>query len=196
MGVDKGQIGILFPTKKKLPLARQEAALRAHGAQDIVTVSRQLPWRKIVESGVRAGDTVRVLALVLLATERGKDKLTPAAQIGAFIAMVHARGASVLEVYTGRNSAKDRDCEGMIADAVNALRTGSRALPPGHAKRGRRRLEFTPEQTAQARAAWFDVRYITNKEAGAHMPEGFTKERAFKLFGGSGRPFPKRKAKR
>lgn len=184
--LDKSHIGLVC----KSPRAKTETqitALRAAGADWIVEIGKTpRTWREAI-SAIRPGDTVYVYALSLLPTRRGEDDLSPGAQVSEFLIEVHERGASVTEVYTGRNSRDRKARRGMIADAHKALRRGSRALPPTGRGRGRPPKEFDAEQLAAVKAAWLSPDYTTNEAAAKRFPKGFTAKRAWQLFGPSGR---------
>lgn len=204
MRVDKTKMGLTFSSKRASRDA-QEALIRADGGQDIKAVGNAgcETWREAVRV-VRPGDEVRVMALVLVPTERGDDNLPPSGQPAEFILEVHQRGGSVIECRTGRNSRDAADRRAMIGDAVRSLRSGGRKLPKSGKPAGRPVVAWTDAQMAQAKRAWFSKDYATNEVAERHMPSveidgetvPFTTTRARRLWGPSGRPWPtKRKAR-
>lgn len=190
MAVDKSQQAFVFPGDG----SAGEAELRAAGAQHITRIDgKARTWRDAVRL-VRAGDTVRVWALVKVPTRRGQDRLPPVAQVSDFVREVEARGGVLIEVYTGRTSAKKADKSAMIEAAEAALKSKGRTrLPGGFRKAGRRPMPISDAQREQARKAWFSKDYATNEIAVRHMPEGWTARRAWREFGVSGRPWPSKK---
>lgn len=173
-------------------------ALVAAGAGHPIRIgTRAAPtWRDAVKR-VRPGDQVHIWALVLIPTRRGVDfELPPVAQPREIIREIEARGGVLIEVYTGRTSAKTRDKSGMIADAVTALKGGGRKkLPAGHRAAGRRPREWTKAEMQHAERVWRDVvKYPTWGFAQMHLPDGFTAARALRLWGPRGAA-PARKRK-
>lgn len=184
--LDKSKIGMVCQSPR-VPRETQSTALREAGAQWIVELGRVTPrtWRDIANV-VRTGDVVFIYALALVPTKRGDDELPPSAQVSDFLIEVHDRGGAVVEVLTGRNSKDRKQRRAMTADALKALRRGTRQ-PPTTRGRGRPKKEFTDAQLAKAKEAWFSPDYVTNPAAERHFPKGFTAKRAWELWGPSGR---------
>lgn len=194
MVVDRTQIGLTFPYKRQSREA-QEAYLRAAGAQHIRHVDKTWTRHDAVKT-VRPGDTVYIVALVMVATERGKDDLPPGGQPAEFLLEVHERGGTVIEVWTGRNSRDAKGRKAMVADAVRVLRGGGRKLPASGRKAGRPAKMFTPEALTHNQRCWFSKMYATNDVAQRHMLDGMTAREAWKLWGVSGRPFPSKRGRK
>lgn len=200
MNVDKSKHALLFPGDSS-----HKARLAAAGAQHFKKVDgKAATWRSAARA-VRPGDTVFIWVLVNVPTKRGEDELPPSAQPREFIREVEMRGGVVVEVYTGRTTAKKADREAMIRDAVASLKTKGRSkLPPGFKKRGRRAVAWTDEQLEEAKRAWFSRDYETNEIAERHMPSveidgtviEFGSTRARRLWGPNGRPWPSKRRKR
>lgn len=200
MNADKSKKAILFPGD-----ASHKAALAAAGAQHFKKVDgAKITWRDVVRT-VRPGDVLFIWVLVNVPTRRGGDELPPSGQPREFIREIEARGGVLVEVYTGRTTAKKQDKEAMIRDAVGALKSkGRKRMPSGYRKKGRRAVAWTDEQLEQAKRAWFSRDYETNEIAERHMPtvevEGkpvpFGSTRARRMWGPNGRPWPSRRGRK
>lgn len=184
--LDKSKIGMVC-VSPRVVRETQITALREAGAQWIIELGRVTPktWRDVA-SVIRPGDTLFIYSLSLVPTKRGEDELPPGAQVSEFLMEVHERGGTVVEALTGRNSRDRKERRAMTADALKAIRRGSRQ-PPTKRGRGRPKTEWTPEQLAKAEAAWKSEDYATNAAAERHFPKGFTAKRAWELWGPSGR---------
>lgn len=184
--LDKSRIGLICKSTRATR-ERQGAAIREAGASWIVEIGKvPRTWRQVVNA-MQEGDTIFIYALSLVPTKRGEDDLSPSAQVTDFLVEVHEVGATVVEVYSGRNSRDRKQRRAMIKDAHAALRRGSRALPNIGRGRGRPKKVFTDAQLAAVKTAWLSDKYTTNEAAASHFPEGFTAKRAWELFGPSGR---------
>lgn len=188
MVVDKTKTGLTFP-HKRYTRPWQEQHLRVAGASRIIHVGKDCEsWRDVTTPTVmREGDTFYVVGMALVPTERGGDKLSPISQLSVFFCKSKELGATVVETWSGRKSTNWRHKEAMIADAEKSLRSAGRRLPPGQKEPGRPERPFAKEQIEQAKAAWFSKDYATNGAAEKHFPEGFTRHRANRMFGPSGR---------
>ncbi len=184
--LDKSKIGMVCRSAR-VTNDTQITALRAAGAQWIVELGRVVPksWRDVA-SVVREGDTVYIYGLALVPTKRGDDDLPPSAQVSEFLIEVHDRGGTVVEVVTGRNSRNKAQRRAMTSDALKALRRGTRSAPSTRG-RGRPRKEWTEEQLAAAKEAWFSTDYVSNEAAAKRFPKEFTMKRAWQMWGPSGR---------
>ena len=140
---------------------------------------------------LRSGDTVLVTRLFLLAEPRVKTRDNPRADLWAVLRRLRKSGISVLELATGRVSTNCDQMADMLADAIEMLTYGGRGHPEtakiNGAKGGRPPSAFTADELRQAETAWFDMRYKTNAEAVDAFPKRFTRERAYRKFGPSGR---------
>lgn len=201
MLVDKTQIGLTFPSAR-MPRARQEVLIRAAGATRIIHVGVDCAsWRDVVRI-TRHGDTIYVVALVLVPTARTKDEVSPADQPGEIIADFGLHGVTIHEALTGLRS-DDRDQRRqMLKSAAKGIRGGGRRFPEGVRERGRPSADCSAV-LEQCRKIWTSRAYATNDDAVAHMPPcvdrgtgepvPWTTERAYRAFKASGRPFPKRR---
>lgn len=184
MGVDKSQQGFLFPGDGP----REEAALRADGAQHFTRINNKgETWRDAVRL-IRPGDVIRIWVLVRTATRRGDDELPPVAQAREFVREVIAKGGTLKEVYSGRSTSNCAEKNAIIRDAVAAHKGKGRSqMPVGFRKAGRRKGEFSPDQWATAERVWCDVEtYPSWAFAASHLPDGFTPARAHRKWGARG----------
>lgn len=170
--MDKSHLGLIL-SSPRASRELQDTRLRAAGAARIVEIG-VLPktWREAL-AAVRDGDTVYVYALSFLPTKRGQDELMPSAQVADFLMEVHERGATVVEVVTGRNSRDRKQRRGMIGDAVKELKRGTRRPPSTGKEAGRPKTEWPSEKVhQQAISIWNSPHYVSRKAATENMPEG------------------------
>lgn len=191
MSVDKAQQGWTFEFSR-MKREEQEARLRDAGAQHIIHIGKDCPsWREAVRV-VRPGDTIRIVALVMLPMRKGV-KMRSSVQIPSALTEIMARGGVLVETHTGRTSADTKKRDAMLAEALAAIRSGGRPLPRGFTSPGRPRKHFSPEQIEVARTAWFNRDYATDIIAAKYA--GMSREMCKRRWGKSGRPWPKRKRK-
>ena len=169
----------------RLTQAAQHSAVAGAGAGVIYTESKDETLADAIRS-LRTRDVLAVYSLIVLAPPKSRTTDKPRAGLWDNIAAVEAKGATILEVQTGRSSATQAVRDAMIRDAIEALATGGRR-ENGRLSKGRPPIEFTPAETDQARVAWFDLRHRTNADAIRGSPARWTMDRSFKLFGSSGR---------
>lgn len=172
----------------RLTAAGQEAGLAAHGvATDKVYVEgRGDETLAALIRSLRKGEVVAIMRLHILAPPKLRTADRPRRELWAAIRAIEAKGASVFEVESGRSTATKSERDDMIADAIEAL-THSGRSPRRRDGAGRPPKVFTPEQTEQARVAWFSLQHRTNKAAIQASPKGWTMTRSYQVFGPSGR---------
>lgn len=105
-------------------------------------------------------------------------------------AKFEARGATIFEVNTCRHSATLSERDGMIQDAIEHITSAGRAAASqknGEKSRGRAPDVIDEGERKRALAVWHDVRFVSNAQAIAAGPKGWTHYRYNKLFGPSGR---------
>lgn len=186
-------MGLTFASER---MTRREQAnrLRAAGASNIIHVGDDCPtWRDVVRI-TRGGDTIWLIALVMLPASRHKDSMSPTTQVASAMSELIERGAVIVEVHTGRRSDNKRQREAMLEDAIRGLRGGGRRLPAGIIPPGRPRVEFSEEQLERGRAAWFSRDYATDRIAAKHA--GMSREMCRRRWGSSGRPWPARRKRK
>lgn len=165
MITDKSIPGITFDSTRYSREMQAERLLRS-GARHIK--HHKGSWRTLFKGArtIRPGDTVHILALVLVPTERGEDDLPPSAQPGEFLRECREIGVTVIEAWTGRSSSDASEYRAMIRDAVNALRNGSsRLAPTGYQTRGRKPKQPPEDKRATLRAMWKSNEYANAGEA-------------------------------
>lgn len=197
------KIGICRPWKPGHPEARQLAALRAAGADQVLTIPDECAtWRDAVRL-VRKGDAVLIEWLQLIAEPKSARVRHPAMDMRDALEAIEARGGVLLEVGTGRRSDDAKQRAAMIADAARSLGAGGRSLSSEQAringaqagtKRGRPKASFTEAEIEAARKVWESRKVATWEDAAALLPKGFTVYRAAKMFGprGAGERKPRR----
>lgn len=172
----------------RLTASGQIACLKDHGLQrgQVYVEGDGAEGLDALVRSVRKGEAVAVVRLHILAPPKLKTADRPRRALWAAIQAIEAKGAHIVEVESGRSTANRAERDDMIADAIEALTHAGRS-PRRRDGAGRPPKVFTPEQVEQARAAWFDLRHRTNKDAIAASPKGWAMTRSYKTFGPSGR---------
>lgn len=148
-------------------------------------------WREVVRS-LRRGDFLYVEALALLPDERVKDKVQPATDLIEALDEIRDREAVLIETSSGMRSDNKEELKVMRAGAIKALGAGGRSLPSAKAranggKGGRRPTVFSDADMRRAELVWNGLKKWPRwEDAEAALPKGFTKHRAFKLWGARG----------
>jgi len=141
-------------------------------------------------ASLRKGDIAVVAWLHVLARPRTSTDIRPRDELWKAIRAIEARGATIFEVHTGRHSATKIDRDGMIQDAIEQITSAGRATASqqnGAKSKGRKPDEIDPEERKLAKSVWHDVRFVTDAQARAAGPKGWSDYRYRKQFGPSGR---------
>lgn len=172
----------------RLTAGGQELGLIAHGvaAEKVYVEGRGAETLDALVRSLRKGEAVAVMRLHILAPPKLRTADRPRRELWAAIQLIEAKGAHVIEVESGRSTADRSERDAMMADAIEAL-THSGRSPRRQDGAGRPPKVFTPEQTEQARVAWFSLQHRTNKAAIQASPKGWTMTRSYQKFGPSGR---------
>lgn len=187
MALRKSLRGYIRPLPR-LTEAGQRAKLTAAGCGSIYVEAPQETLADLIAS-LRKGDTVCVVHLHVLAAPRRTTKDKPRDALWDAVIAIEAKGASILEVETGRATSNKFDRDGMIRDAIEHLTSAGRAAAGrrnGKKSKGRPPRDVSGEIDA-ARVAWFDLRHAVNEDAQAAGPKGWSLSRYYKTFGPSGR---------
>lgn len=186
------QIAIVRPWTPGHPEARQLAAVRAWGADVVLTIPDECAtWRDAVRL-VRRGDVVTIHWLQLIAEPKSPKVRHPAMDMRDAIEEIERKGAVLTEVGTGRSTADAKQRAAMIADAAKSLGAGGRSLSSEQARangaaagdrRGRPKERFTEAEIEAARKVWESRKVATWHDAARLLPKGFTVYRAAKMFG-------------
>lgn len=193
MSVDRFRKGFVRAFKQRHPAARQRQALLKAGVEIIYEIGDEgcTSWRAAVKS-LRKGDVLCIEALALLPDERIPGKLQPAADLIEALDEIRDKRAVIYETSTGRRSDNLEELKAMRADAIKALGAGGRSLPSAKAKEnggkgGRRPKAFSEREMERAELIWHAVKkYPRWKDVKAALPEKFTTDRAYKLWGPRG----------
>lgn len=198
MVVDKSKIGLVF-NFPGVSRERQEAELRAAGAQWIIQVGKMVPsWQEAVKQ-VDAGCTVFIVGAPMVPAPR---KIVPAsrpAQWSSFQSEIHKRGSHIIETRSGLDTRNRKQLLEMNDVTDKLFRKGGNGLPTSGRGAGRPKTD-TPDNI---RDIWFSRDYATNAIACKHMPKWqdkngprpWTVRMCRDRFGESGRPFPQRRRK-
>jgi hypothetical protein len=139
---------------------------------------------------LRKGDIVTVVALYVMAPQKTTYKVKPRDGLWDAIGWIEAKGATILEVQTGRSTATKSERDGMIRDAIEHLTSAGRAASGrknGAKSPGRKPDNINPDERKRALDVWHDVRIDTDGKAREAGPKGWTLYRYRKHFGPSGR---------
>lgn len=139
---------------------------------------------------LRKRDVAVVVWLHVLASPRKTTSVRPRDELWKAIRAIEARGATIFEVNTCRHSATLSERDGMIQDAIEHITSAGRAAASqknGEKSRGRAPDVIDEGERKRALAVWHDVRFVSNAQAIAAGPKGWTHYRYNKLFGPSGR---------
>lgn len=177
--------------KPRYPAAAQRAALELAGCGDWAELSDKDGVRDLLDR-LRRGDTVKVRHLHLLAPPKRRTDDNPRRELWETIHRIEDRGASILEVSTGRSTANQRERDTMIADAIEVITRGARAISAKLArengrKGGRPPTEISDHQRASARALWFEKPEIVGKRLAQSLRRcGYSVARCYREFGPRG----------
>jgi hypothetical protein len=168
----------------------QQDRLKEDGCRAIIDLSKTK--REEVLRLLRDGRTGKLLYAFLLVDPKRKRKLFD--DFRAVLAKIEARGGVIKDVATGLDSA-DKSRRAAFFDVVRGqcrrhLQGDKWAEEPMRHTPGRKKVEFTPEQIAAAKAIWRDlVEYPTWKAAKDALEqiktakdEKFTTDRARRLW--------------
>lgn len=186
-------------------------AIHGHGrlhpvSRQVASVERAAP-RTIFEVGVNGMDTEklwkrstanRVFAiewLFLVCTIRGSAKKKRDLVL-RFVDEVRERGGEVLEMGSGRSTAKTAERRAMLSDAFEAVTRGR--MPSMTNQRGRPKRKWADAERKVFEAVWHSHKYAENDDAAeaASKELGYevTAYQIWSVLGPSGRPWkPKRK---
>jgi hypothetical protein len=161
---------------------------RVHGCGEVYVEGRETLADFI--GSLRRGDIAVVVWLHVLAPPRTTTNARPRDVLWNAIAQIEAKGATILEVETGRHSGIKADRDGMIRDAIEALTSAGRARASranGRKSAGRPPHVIDPKEREHAASVWHDVRYPSDRAAMAAGPKGWSRYRYERQFGKSGR---------
>lgn len=170
--------------------------MRAAGATVLYIIPDECrTWREAVRY-VRHGDTVLIQWLQLLPEPKSAKVRFPAMDGRDAIEEIEKRGATLVEVGTGRSIADPKQRAALIADMAKSVGAGGRSLSSAQARangakalrRGRRKAEFPPGTAEKAEQIWHSRKVATWAEAAALLePLGYSIHRAHKEFGKRGK---------
>lgn len=177
--------------KPRYPAAAQRAALEPAGCGDWAELSDKDGVRDLLDR-LRRGDTVKVRHLHLLAPPKRRTDDNPRRELWETIHRIEDRGATILEVSTGRSSANQRERDMMIADAIEVITRGARAISAKLArengkKGGRPPAVIKDEQREAARVKWFERPELVGDDLRRALKRtGYSVARCYREFGPRG----------
>lgn len=177
--------------KPRYPAAAQRAALEPAGCGDWAELSDKDGVRDLLDR-LRRGDIVKLRHLHLLVPVKKRTDENPRRDLWQIIHLIEDRGATILEVSTGRSSANQRERDMMIADAIEVITRGARAISAKLARENGKRGGRPPavikdEQREAARAYWFERPEIVGKRLRQCLKRlGYSVARCYREFGPRG----------
>lgn len=177
--------------KPRYPSAAQRTALELAGCGDWAELSDKDGVRDLLDR-LRRGDIVKLRHLHLLVPVKKRTDENPRRDLWQVLHLIEDRGATILEVSTGRSSANQRERDMMIADAIEVITRGARAISAKLArengkKGGRPPATIKDEQREAARAYWFERPEIVGKRLRQCLKRlGYSVARCYREFGPRG----------
>lgn len=144
--------------KPRYPVEAQRSALELAGCGDWVSLDDTNGLRSLLDR-LRKNDVVKVRHLHLLAPAKRRTDENPRRALWSILHQIEDRGATVLEISTGRSTANQRDRDMMIADAIEVVTRGARAVARAREngkKGGRPPAVIKDENREHARRYWFE----------------------------------------
>lgn len=177
--------------KPRYPVEPQRATLEAAGCGDWADLSDADSVADLL-GRLRRGDIVKVKSLHFLVAPKLRTYDNRRRDLWQMIAEIESRGASILEVSTGRSSLKLGERDTMIADAIEVITRGARALTRKQASEngkngGRKPDVISDENRTAARALWFDRPELVGKKLHRALERRkFSLSRCYREFGPRG----------
>ena len=150
----------------RVPGHLQAEKLRAFGLSDVAIYTEGDGGAGIVAliRALRRGEAVAVTQLHLLAPPKNKTSDRPRLALWNAIHDIEAKGASIIEVDSGRHTAILAQRDAMIREAIEKI-THSGRSPRKRDVPGRPPAEYSDAELEFARREWFDLRHRTNGAA-------------------------------
>ncbi len=146
----------------RLSAKAQTGKLKRFGVEEI-RIHDTLDGVMSVVSGRRRAVVV-VVELHVLAPPKLLTNSNPRLDLWAAVKAIEAKGATITEVDSGRNSGNKDERDDMIAEAIEKITHAGRA-PRRRDGAGRPPDEFTDEQIEFALHEWYNLRHKTNAAA-------------------------------
>lgn len=180
MRISKAQI-CWIRHSRRLTAEGQRAELEAVGCgQTFVADDRWQIWNEMIDQ-LRRGDVIKVRRLHLFVPERWRSNQNRYLWLWDCVHAIEDRGASWIEIDTGRKSTVPRERDDAIRDALEYIRGHANApfrktARENGAKSAGRKPKYTPEQIEAARDVWFDLNLSGHKlkealRRGGHPPQ-------------------------
>lgn len=178
-------IGFVRVIKPRYAEAGQREAMAAHNITRVLQEGGKqgtATWDDVLKIA-RPGTTVAVLHALLISDPRHKRKKggTRKAFWTAFDAL-EAKGAQLLELYTGLRTDNREGRDRMTREAIDALARGRHKTSQSD-KRGRPPKKFSEAQWEKAQAAWESRKLKTWADVAPKLPKGMTPRDCWNKFG-------------
>lgn len=167
--------------------AGQRAVLEPDGCGDWIALHERDGFEELI-GRLRRGDTVKLARLRFLAPPKLRTSDNPRRDLWRMLHAIEDRGAIVREVSTGRATSDPRQRDMMIADAIEEITRGSRAISIRRAREngklgGRPPKVIKPVQREAARSVWLDPSLYGDRLRRALRREGYSLSRCYREFG-------------
>lgn len=148
MSVDNAHMGLIF-NHPRVTLPTQRSELLAAGASRIVHVGKEVPTWELPVKQARPGDFMYAYAGVMVPLEPDRMAMMKLVQWTTFIAELHKRGGTFIEVMTGRKSNNLKQLKALNIETIALLKAGGMRLPKVDTKQGRKPHKWPDTETKQ-----------------------------------------------
>lgn len=177
-------------TKPRHSVDAQRAALEAAGCGDWVSLDDPDGVDALIDR-LRKGDLVKVRHLHILAPNKCRTDHNPRRDLWRILHAIEDRGATVVEISTNRTTANQRERDMMIADAIEVVTRGARAIAARARENGklggRPPTPIKDRDREAARAFWFERQELVGKRLRQCLGRvGYSLARCYREFGPRG----------
>lgn len=150
----------------RVPGHIQAEKLRAFGVEDLVIYTESGDGQALpaLIRSLRRGEVVAVSQLHLLAPPKKKSNDKPRLALWTAVRAIEDKGASFIEVDSGRRSIIPHERDDMIREAIEKI-THSGRSPRKRDVPGRPPKEYSDKDLEFARNEWFSLKHKTNGAA-------------------------------
>lgn len=186
MRIRRDQICVIRD-KPRLKGGPQREALTLHGCGDLIDLGAPHGERDLMDR-LRRGDTVKLRRLHILVPPKRDTRERPRLTLWEMVHAIEDRGASIMEIDTGRSSKDLRQRDEMIRDAIEIVTEGARAAAAKVSREngrlgGRPPAQISDDRRQAARATWFDASKMGARLQRDLKRHGYSLARCYREFG-------------
>lgn len=164
MHVDKSHCGLTFK-HPRVSREFQESELRKAGASWVLHVGKDcLNWRQATDQ-LEKGDVLYIYSGPMVPRPRAKSGIPLHTDWTNFIGELHLRGATLVEVSTGRRSTNRKEFNALNKETHELLRQGGKRLPKTLRRIGRKPKEWPSDEIREAALKLWRSRAIASDSA-------------------------------